>query len=148
MKEELLRLAEAVAEAHNVHVIDLVLRGDRGRPVVEVYIDGREPVTTDVCTVVSREIAAEIATRNLSFGQYRLEVSSPGIERPLRHAWQYPKHVGRELRIRMTDASAGTFTGTLEAVEDSGIVIRNTADGAVRAVRFADMQEVRVAAPW
>jgi ribosome maturation factor RimP len=148
MKEELLRIAEAIAEAHQVHVIDLVVRGDRGRPVFEVYIDGRDPVTTDICTVVSREISAAVEARNLAVPQYRLEVSSPGIDRPLRHAWQYHKHVGRELRIRMADASGGTLAGALEAVDESGIVIRDMAGGNSRHLRFADMQEVRVAAPW
>jgi len=143
----LLALAEDIALRQHAHVVDLVQRGDRAKQVLEVYLDNETGVTVDLCSQVSRELIAAIDAGRLVEGGYRLEVSSPGIDRPLRHAWQYPKHVGRKLRVRVrTPEGVHEVRGELIRVEQEGVVL-HTGEGDT-TVPFADMQESRVLAPW
>jgi ribosome maturation factor RimP len=147
--DELRSLADESARACNAHVIDLVLRGDYRRPVVEVFVDAEGSVTTDLCSDISRRIAAGIDAGAFLSGSYRLEVSSPGIERPLQFPWQYRKHCGRVLhvRVRISGQPVSEVRGTLLAADDAGVSIRTTA-GEERRIPFADIDEAKVMPPW
>jgi ribosome maturation factor RimP len=140
-------LADEIALRHNAHVVDLVQRGDRSRQVVEVYLDNETGVTADLCSAVSRELVTAVDAGVIVPGNYRLEVSSPGIDRPLRHPWQFPKHVGRTLRVRVqTPEGPRDLRGGLVRVEESGIVLK-FGEGD-HLIPFADIQDARVQAPW
>jgi ribosome maturation factor RimP len=143
----LFTLAENIALRHQAHLVDLVQRGHTAKQVVEVYLDNATGVTVELCTEVSRELLSAIDAEGVIEGGYRLDVSSPGIDRPLRHPWQYSKHVGRQILVRL-----GTPTGTREVrgellrTDDLGITLR-TSEGE-QTIPFAGMQEGRVVAPW
>ncbi len=147
--EELRAVVEESAVACGAHVIDLVLRGDPRRPVVEVFVDAEGSVTTELCGEISRRIAAGIDAGNVLAGAYRLEVSSPGIDRPLQHHWQYAKHIGRDVRVRVQAEGEAVreVRGTLQAVDAAGIRVRTHA-GEEEPIPFAAIQETKVMPPW
>ena len=68
---------------------------------IVVYIDGDEGVSLDACTQISRVLESVLDEDPALGGIYELEVSSPGVSRPLRFPRQYIKHVGRTLRIEL-----------------------------------------------
>ena len=137
----------SVAESQAV-LVDLVVRGHYRRPVLEVYLDAPGPVTTDVCAEVSRRISAALDGKSLIAEEYRLEVSSPGLDRPLRYLWQYKKHLGRPLRITTTGApECEAVTGDLEAVEDEVVVVKAKSGSLVR-LSFSEISEARIVLPW
>ena len=143
----LLTLAENIALRHEARLVDLVQRGHGATQVVEVYLDNATGVTVDLCTEVSRELLSAVDAGGIIGGSYRLEVSSPGIDRPLRHPWQYPKHVGRRLLVRLcTPEGNREVRGELVRADEQGIALR-TGEGE-QTILFADMQEGRVVAPW
>jgi len=126
-------------------LIDLVLRGDRRRPVVEVYVDAESGVTAGLCTKVSRDIQEGMDAVDAQ-ADYRLVVSSPGADRPLAHPWQYRKHVGRTLHVRVqTPGGAREVKGVLTAVDDTGF---DLASAGGERIAFASVLEARVALPW
>jgi ribosome maturation factor RimP len=139
----------AAVERKGVHCIDLVIRGDRGRPVIEIYVDAEQGITTDLCADVSREVAAAIEQANLIAGQYRLDVSSPGIDRPLKFLWQYPKHVGRRIQVRFrAEAGEQSVDGTLSAVGEGTITVQPKGAPEPVVVQFGEIVESRIPAPW
>jgi ribosome maturation factor RimP len=145
LREEVLR----AAERHGAQVIDVVLRGDHRRPVLEVFIDALTPVTIEQCTQISRDLTGVIDAGRILSGAYRLEVSSPGIDRPLRHAWQYPKHVGRAVRLTVrTPEGSRTMQGVLTAAGGEGVTIVSGPDDAPTQVAFTDIREALVLPPW
>jgi ribosome maturation factor RimP len=146
---EPLRLAiNACVTQSAAHLVDIVLRGDHRRPVVEVYIDTPGAVTTDLCAAISRNISALIDATEIISSAYRLEVSSPGIERPLGFSWQYRKHIGRDLLLKLaSNPGAPARRGSLLASDDEGITVRFAGSAETRIV-FADIREATVAAPW
>jgi len=150
-----MRVSEPLRQAINTcvtqsaaHVVDIVIRGDHRRPVVEVYIDTPEAVTTDLCADISRKISAIIdATQMISSG-YRLEVSSPGIDRPLGFSWQYRKHIGRDLLLKLASTPGiPARRGSLVAADDEGITVRFAGSAETR-IEFGDIREAKVAPPW
>lgn len=129
--------------------MDLHIRGEKGQQVIEVFVDAERPVTADLCSLLSREVRALIAAHHAVYGSYRLTVSSPGIDRPLKHAWQYPKHVGRLMAVRVADPAGDRYvSGTLVAADESGVRLRQEAGAEEIAVPFDSIRDARVKAPW
>jgi ribosome maturation factor RimP len=133
----------------SAHLIDLVVRGPRGKTLVEVFIDTEQGVTSDLCSDVSREASELIERAGWIQGSYRLDVSSPGISRPLRFAWQYRKHVGRTLSVRV-EGPGGTVehTGRLSSVGEHGIFLEKAKGSAPEEFPFESLAEAVVKSPW
>jgi ribosome maturation factor RimP len=143
-RETLLAPVEQAVESHGAHLIDLNVRGDRGRPVIEVYVDNEAGVTSDLCAEISRSVMQSIETGGMILGPFRLDVSSPGIDRPLRFSWQYTKHMGRPVAV--VTRSGGTIDGTLDASDATAVTV--TTKAGSQQVLHGDIVELRVKAPW
>jgi ribosome maturation factor RimP len=146
---ELRDLIEERIAKLDVHLIDVVIKSTGSGKSVEVFVDCEKGVTTETCSEVSREIGGLIEAAGVVQGAYRLTVSSPGIERPLKYFWQYGKHVGRKLQLKVR-AAAGTreVDGRLQSLNGGTIVVLSEANGAPESIPFADVIEARVKAPW
>jgi ribosome maturation factor RimP len=133
----------------SAHLIELVVRGPRGKTLVEIFIDAEQGVTSDLCSDVSREASMLIDRADWIQGSYRLDVSSPGITRPLRFAWQYRKHVGRTLSVRVA-GPGGTVehTGRLCSVGEHGIFLEKAKGSTPEEFPFDSLSEAIVKSPW
>ena len=100
-------------------LVELRRGGTRTKPVFDVRIDRRdgEKVTVDDCARASRAIEARLDAGELFAGKYVLEVSSPGVERPLKTVADWQRFVGR--RARLTSAAVGGMVeGEIVGIED------------------------------
>ena len=154
IEPELRHAVLAAIEREGAHLIELVARGDRSRRVLEVFVDAETGITTELCATISRSIAAAIEESGLIPGSYRLDVSSPGIDRPLAFPWQYAKHAGRLLRVVVaipeaegTGAARETVQGVLKEVGAEGLTLQ-PAEGEPVRLPFSRIAEARVVAPW
>ncbi len=117
-------IADPIIARYDGYVVDVIVRGERGTRIVEIFVDTDEGVTADICAEVSREISAVLDSKDLIQGRYRLDVSSPGLDRPLKFHRQYQKNINRMLKINYTsDNETKTITGVLKSVSDSTITI-------------------------
>ncbi len=133
----------------SAHLIELVVRGPRGKTLVEIFVDAEQGVTSDLCSDISREASTLIDRAGWIQGSYRLDVSSPGISRPLRFAWQYKKHVGRTLAVRVNGpAGPVEHTGRLASVGERGIFIETAKGSAPQEFPFESLTEAVVKSPW
>jgi ribosome maturation factor RimP len=109
---------EQVVNNQNFFLIDLIVRGDRTNRVIEIYVDSEKDISADDCDEISRKIDKMLEEQNLIESGFRLEVSSPGVNRPLKFLKQYPKHINRKFDISYRDGdSVKKLSGTLKAVE-------------------------------
>lgn len=99
-------------------LIDLVFSGEKK---VEVFLDADSGLTFKKCQRISRMLEAQIDEANLLGEKYVLEVSSPGAKRPMKYLRQFPKHIGRELKVKLKDGSE--LIGKLSNVESSNIIL-------------------------
>ena len=95
-------MIEPIVQDHGLELVDVEILGGRGARVVRVTIDspegdGRVPV--EQCVAVSREVGTQLDERDAIAGRYRLEVSSPGLDRMLAREKDFAAAVGKDVRI-------------------------------------------------
>lgn len=112
-KRKILQIVEEVISRAGFFLVEIDFRGDSRNRIVEIYIDNEIGVTTKACAEISREIATLIDEGELITSKYRLDVSSPGVERPLKFIEQYSKHVNRKFELKIKE---GEETKKLEAL--------------------------------
>lgn len=140
--EELRVLIEPVVEDHGLELVDLELARGRVPWRLAVIVDtpaGDGRVAIERCAAVSREVGVQLdATDAIPVG-YRLEVSSPGLDRVLAREKDFAAACGSEVRVETRRPLAGRrrFRGRLEAFEDG--VLRLAVDGSPVEIRFADV---------
>lgn len=133
---------------HAVYPVDIVLRGERNSQVLEIFIDSEEGVTPDTCAKVSRDISRELEKIDLVKGNYRLVVSSPGIDRALKLPQQYRRNLGKKLFVTFHDHDGQrTIEGTLINCSDNSISI-TTENGSSRTLSFDEIVTAKVSLPW
>jgi ribosome maturation factor RimP len=125
-------IAERVATTHGLVIWDIQSRREANGHVVRVFIDrpGRsatpeESVGIEDCEQVNREISTILDVEDPLPFAYTLEVSSPGLDRPLRDASDYRRFVGRLAKIVVKEAvdNQKAFEGRLRDVDDENVVI-------------------------
>src|SRR6476646_9914931 len=97
MNERLESLVASEIKPLGLELFDLKVGGSKGRPVIDVRVEREdgEKVTVDNCAAASRAIETRLDAEDFGGKTYVLEVSSPGIERPLRNARDWQRFVGR-----------------------------------------------------
>ena len=93
---------------------------------LRIYIDKSEVINIDDCVLVSQQLTGLLDVNNQIKGKYNLEVSSPGLDRPLFTDEQLKKHIGQIVMIKLHEKYKGKrrIIGEIEAVEDLEIVIK------------------------
>ena len=138
-------LAEEAVVDTDLYVVDVEVRGFQGSRVVSVYADAPDGAGSDDLARLSRSLGFVLDTEDLIKGRYRLDVSSPGADRPLTDRRQYPRHVGRPLAVTFErDGEEVTAQAPLEAVTDDGVVL----EGADAPIPFDSIRDARVVLPW
>jgi ribosome maturation factor RimP len=101
MKSALESFVQGELDALGFDLVELRLGGVSGRPLLDVRIDRRDGrnVTVDDCAQVSRAIEPRLDSSGLVGDRYVLEVSSPGVERPLRTAADWRRFAGRRAKV-------------------------------------------------
>jgi ribosome maturation factor RimP len=121
--ERVTAIIEPVIQELGFELVDVDFLTDRGRRVLRIYVDTRDGITLDECAEVSREVGSLIDLEDLIPEQYVLEVSSPGLNRPLRKEKDFIAAMGRKVKVKMIKPLEGrrNFTGMLENF-DNGII--------------------------
>ena len=139
--ENIREIAQQVAAHNNLFLIDLVIRGSESSRVIEVFIDGEKNISADECAIISREISRQIDEKSL-LKTYRLDVSSPGVDRPLIYLKQFPKHINRLFEIEFISSGASsTFKGKLISVEDDILTFQSNKE---IKIKHADIIKAKV----
>lgn len=118
IKENIVRISNEIAEKLNFFVIDINFRGDNRKKIIEVFVDAEKNIDADNLAEISREINSIIEEQDIIQQAYRLDVSTPGVDRPLKFLKQFPKHINRNFEVTYkTEDETRTITGKLLSVE-------------------------------
>ncbi|HDS1818453.1 TPA: ribosome maturation factor RimP [Pseudomonas putida] len=104
--------------------IEFVSQGKHS--VLRVYIDKKDGILVDDCAIVSRQISGVLDVEDPISSEYTLEVSSPGMERPLFTIEQFASHAGEQVKIKLRSPFEGrrNFQGLLRGVEEQDVVVQ------------------------
>ena len=144
--DKVLELAEPIAGEFGLEVLEVELKGLPPRRLLRVFLDSSTPsraVTLDDCASVSRRLGDVLEANEAVSGGYLLEVSSPGVNRPLRTPEHFRRVVGDRVRVRFREPCGGVrgLVAKLVSAEDghlvleseSGTVTETTIDNVERA---------------
>ncbi|MGH8040623.1 MAG: ribosome maturation factor RimP [Rudaea sp.] len=134
--EELTALLAPVVADMGLECLGVEYSPSHGNGLVRVYIDAPErAVTVEDCEAVSRQVSATLDVHDPVQGRYTLEVSSPGLDRPLYTPEHFVRFCGQQAKVEVNIAIAGRrrFQGAILAVEGTEVVVEQ--DGS--AVRIA-----------
>lgn len=130
--EQVRTVAARVAASYGLDIFDVQFRREAAGMVLRVQIDRPGPASTaedsvsvEDCAAISRDLSAVLDVEDIVPTAYTLEVSSPGLDRPLRSADDFRRFAGRRAKLVMREAVDGQtfFKGRLGGVEDGRVVI-------------------------
>lgn len=141
-------LVRPVVEGAGLELVDVTDRGERGRRVLRVTIDRDGGVDLDTIAAISDKLARRLDLEGFGGGSYQLEVSSPGLERPLKTPAHFARAVGGRVVVRTSVPvdDAVRHVGTLRAVHDDGVDL--DVEGVVRRIAFEDVASARTVVDW
>ena len=126
--EKVRAIAAPLAAGEGLELVDVELGGAGGRTTLRLYIDRNGGVSLDDCTSVSRAVSAALDVEDPIQGAYDLEVSSPGLDRPLRTPEHFENYAGEKIRVKAYGPiaeleSRKTFVGMLRGFEDGRALV-------------------------
>jgi ribosome maturation factor RimP len=116
------------------------------RSMLRIYIDHADGVDVEDCALVSHQVAGVMDVHDPIKAAYRLEVSSPGWDRPLFTAEQYPRFVGETIKLRLMIPNNGrrNFIGKLLSTDAESISLELD-DGSTVQLRFSHIEKANIA---
>ncbi len=146
VRKELRELFAPILQRRGMTLVELVYAPQRGgRALLRLFIDKEGGVDVGDCADVSRDVSGLLdVNEHLMPGPYLLEVSSPGLDRPLRTAEDFMSHRGEEVRVRLYNAIGGrrNFRGTL--MEVNGGVLLVEAEGQTHRLPLDDLERANL----
>jgi ribosome maturation factor RimP len=142
--QEVTDLVAPILEEMGYELVDVAWVMKSGRWVLQLFIDKEGGVTIDDCAAVSGEIGDLIDVRDIIPHGYVLEVSSPGLDRPLKKLKDFRGAIGRKVKIRTARPKEGrrNFTGRLERVEED--VITLLVDGTEQSFVLEELEKANL----
>ncbi|MBR2062803.1 MAG: ribosome maturation factor RimP, partial [Anaerotignum sp.] len=143
---KVLPLLEPIVEANGLELVDLEFVKEGVNWYLRVYIDKDGGVNIDDCELVSRALEAKLDEKDPIEQAYILEVSSPGIDRPLKKEADFVKYQGEIIDVKLYKAVNGSkqYQGKLLGLEN-GVISIEEDDGTVTAFEQKDTASVRLA---
>ena len=141
-------LVAPVIEAAGLELVEVIFSGESGRRVLRVTVDREGGVDLDTISATAEKVSRRLDLEGFAPGPYALEVSSPGIERPLRRPQDFQRRVGDRVKLRTTELVGGarSHLGALASADAEAVVVA-TATGEVR-VAYDRIASARIVADW
>lgn len=155
-RDRVIAAVEPVLRAHGVDAVELIWRTD-GKGMV-LYLTVERPgtsdpsagITLDLCAEISRDLSAALDVTDVISARYRLEVGSPGVERPLYAQRDYVRFAGRQAKLKLKQPLADgqrVLRGCLKGADAEGKVVVES-DGQEHHLDVSDVETARLAFDW
>jgi ribosome maturation factor RimP len=138
-----LELAEQAAAGHGVEVLEARLAGGGRARVLSVILDADDPIEADVVEQVTKDLSKALDADDPIAGPYTLEVTTPGLDRPLRSQRDFRRQLGHEVLVVLDD---GQLRGVVAGVDEQALTL--DVDGDEVRVPLASVRSGKVVLPW
>jgi ribosome maturation factor RimP len=143
--EELVR---PVVEASGLELVEVTFRRESGRKVLRVTVDRPGGIDLDTISETSEQVSRRLDLERFEAGPYALEVTSPGIERPLRRPEDFSRRIGERVKLKTVEPIDGSRVHEGELVSADGQAIAIAAAGGELRVPFAAIASARTVVDW
>lgn len=119
-------LLESIMDTHQIELVDIEYVKELGNYYLRIYIDKEGGITINDCEVVSKGLEAQLDEKDPIVEAYILEVSSPGLDRPLKKDKDFKRSLGKDIEFKLYTALKGQkeFVGTLISYTKTEIVVK------------------------
>ncbi|MGK7389618.1 MAG: ribosome maturation factor RimP [Candidatus Cyclobacteriaceae bacterium M2_1C_046] len=121
IKEKIEELVNLHLKDNDLFLVDIGVAGGKSVRKITVLVDSDQGVSIDECAKLSRRLSQDLEEQELIEGAYTIDISSPGLDQPLRLKRQYLKNIGRKVKVITNEGAE--IKGTLKAVDDEAIVV-------------------------
>jgi ribosome maturation factor RimP len=136
-EEKIKKLAEQKLSDPRHFIVDVIISAMKGPRKILVILDGDDGVNIEDCAAISRALSKELDESPIFDDPYTLDVSSPGLDQPLKLQRQFVKNIGRRLKVKLADKIE---EGKLEAVTGEAITLaRETGTGKKKELTSIDI---------
>jgi ribosome maturation factor RimP len=148
LEQQIEELALPILAPIGAFLTDIQIVPNAKRDIIQVFIDTDNGITIDECAEISRNLGSAIDLQNIVAGSYVLQVSSPGLEKPLRLLRQYQKNVGRNYKVRFRrDSAVSEIQGKLSSVDGERLTFHLGGNETID-IQFKEIIETRERLPW
>lgn len=142
------RIIKPVLESQGYQLVERELVTDGGRLVLRIYIDKDGGITVDDCSQVSHTLSTHLDVEDPIHTPYDLEVSSPGIERPLRYPEDFGRYKGETIKLKTLEPIDGrqNYKGVLTGSDADNIYME--VDGLDFTIPFSALHKARIVKDW
>ena len=144
--ENLTSLIEPVVEGLGYELLGIEYISQGRHSILRLYIDSEQGIGLGDCEQVSRQVSGVLDVEDPLKGQYVLEVSSPGLDRPLFKAEHYIRHIGQTVRIRLRrpQNNQRKFRGEIVAADEESILLRDAENGQETRLVYSDIEKANL----
>lgn len=145
VQDKLQALIEPLVESMGYELVLLEFSPHKGSAMVRLFIDAPAGITLGDCERVSREVEGVLDVEDPIPQNYRLEVSSPGLDRPLVKPAHYERFAGQVAKVQLIAPKAGRrkFQGVLKGLKDGQVVLETTEAGTVE-LKLDEIERARL----
>jgi len=148
IEEAVFEIAESALREIGGYVLDVTLRGARGSRVMVITADTEMGITLDELTEMSKEIEGKLDETDYLTEHYTLEVTSPGLDWPLKDARDFRRRSGKKVRVEHTLLEpASPIEGTIENVSEETVTIETEKEGEL-AIPFDQIVQGNLVLEW
>ncbi|MDX2503314.1 MAG: ribosome maturation factor RimP [Gammaproteobacteria bacterium] len=148
--QQLETLLEPVVSSMGYEFVGLEYISQGHHSILRIYIDSENGVSVDDCAKVSHQVSAVLDVEDPISDEYSLEVSSPGLNRPLFKLSHYEQFIGHDVKFRtlrpQPDNGQRKFKGTIEAVENDNVIF--SIDNKTLSIAFVDIDKANLIAKF
>ncbi len=143
------RNLQPILEQGNYELVDVEFVKEAGNWYLRVYADKEGGITVDDCEIISRALSDILDEQDYIEESYILEVSSPGLGRPLKKEKDFVRSMGQEVEVHLYKAQnkQKVFEGILEAFDQDSVTI-SLEDGTQMQFARSDISLIRLAFDW
>tara|TARA_B100000959_G_scaffold260179_1_gene296456 strand:- start:834 stop:1307 length:474 start_codon:yes stop_codon:yes gene_type:complete len=129
INEKIQRLVRPIVEAEEMELVDVEYKKGQNS-VLRIFIDKPEGVNVSDCTKISTQVGAFLDIEDLIENNYVLEVSSPGLDRPLKNKADYDRNKGKLIKVSLYAPLEGkkTFIGRIIGADDQKVILKEKSE--------------------
>jgi ribosome maturation factor RimP len=135
-----------IVSSDEVDLVDIEVKGPPNRRLVRVIADAAGGLDVDRIADISRQVGDALDRADAISGSWTLEVTSPGVDRPLTTGRDFARQVGRDVRVVLADPDSDEMVGTVVAATDTAVTLAH--DDSEQTISIADVDHGRVELPW
>lgn len=147
MQSLLEQLITPILENENAKLVELQLKGRPDNQIVKIFVDTEDGVTLDKCKSISRQMSDVLDSADIFNGKYRLEVSSPGLDRPLLNRNDFARNMHKEVDIKYeSNLGIEDFKGKIVDVSYENVSIQGSDE--IKSVPISKIKHGKISLPW